>query len=111
MCVYVDGSHDGGDDVPLRRLHHVQILAQDKDDGGDEHEQGGHAKGQRVAGVVTEALDILPEHGSDEGGDEGARVDGEVEDGEEGLQLALLLRQLELDNKGGWVRESRSHYP
>jgi hypothetical protein len=38
----------------------------------------------------------LSEDGGDDGAEEGAAVDGEVEDGEEGLQLQSLLRQLEL---------------
>ena len=47
-------------------------------------------------GVLTKALNILPDCWGEDGRDEGARIDGEVEDGEESLQLAGLLRQLEL---------------
>ncbi len=50
----------------------------------------------------------LSEDGGDDGAEEGAAVDGEVEDGEEGLQLQSLLRQLELvtftTEDGQWTK-------
>jgi hypothetical protein len=36
-------------------------LTDDNDAGGDEHEDGGDAKGQGVAGVVPETLHVLKE--------------------------------------------------
>ena len=53
-------------------------------------------EGQGEAGVVAEARDVLPKHRRHQGRQEGAGVDGKVEEGEVGLELALLLRQLEL---------------
>ena len=70
-------------------------LACNDDYGGGGHEEGRNTKGQREAAVLSKAL-LLPEDGGDEGAEEGAAVDAEVEDGEEGLQLQSLLRQLEL---------------
>ena len=82
--------------VALGRDHPVHGLAGHDDDGGDEHEEGGDAEGQAVAGRVAEALDVLPDDGRDEGREEGAGVDGKVKHGEKGLQLPLLLGQPEL---------------
>ena len=45
---------------------------------------------------VENAGTDLPEDGRDEGGEEGAGVDAEVEEAEECLQLPRLLRHLEL---------------
>ncbi len=46
-----------------------------------------------------ECCPCLSEDRGEEGGDQGARVDGEVEDGEERLELALLLGEFELEWK------------
>ena len=83
-------------DVALGRMHHIERLAHHNDHRCHRHQDCRDAKGQGVAGVVAKALNVLPDLRGEDGGDEGAGVDGEVEDGEEGLQLPLLLRQLEL---------------
>ena len=93
---YTNGPAAAAEYTALGRLHGVERFADDNDDGGDEHEDGGDAEGEGVAGVVPETFDIFPDPGSEDGGDEGAGVDGEVEDGEEGLELSFLFRQLEL---------------
>ena len=87
---------DLGDDVALGRVHHIEGLANDNDHSCHCHQDCRNAKSQRVAGVVAKALHVLPDLRGEDGRDERAGVDCEVEDGEEGLQLALLLRQLEL---------------
>jgi hypothetical protein len=46
--------------------------------------------------VFSEAGDVLAQYRGDEGGQERARVYGEVEEREEGGQVGLLLGQLEL---------------
>ena len=84
------------EDVALGWVHHIERLAHHNDHGGHRHQDGRDAKGQGVAGVVAEALDVLPDLGREDGRDEGAGVDCEVEDREESLQLPLLLWQLEL---------------
>ncbi len=48
---------------------------------------------------MWECCSCLSEDGGEEGGDQGAGVDGEVEDGEERLELALLLWEFELEWK------------
>jgi len=63
---------------------------------GDHHDDGRDSKGQRIASFLSEAFDVLSEDGGDERGNEGAGVDGEVEDGEKLGELELLLGQLEL---------------
>ena len=87
---------DLGKDVALGRVHHIEGLAHHNDHRCHRHQDCRDAKGQGVAGVVAKALNVLPDLRGEDGGDERAGVDGEVEDGEEGLQLPLLLRQLEL---------------
>ena len=57
---YNDAPEHLGEDVALGRLHDVEGLADDDDDGGHQHQDGGDAKGEGVAGVVAEALNILP---------------------------------------------------
>ena len=61
----------------------------------DKHEGGWHSEGQRVALGLPQARG-RPEDGSQDGGNHGAKVDGEVEDVEEGAHLRLLLREREL---------------
>jgi hypothetical protein len=46
--------------------------------------------------LFSKALYVLPEDWREKGGEERSGVDGEVKDGEERLQLSLLLRQFEL---------------
>ena len=84
------------EDVALGRVHHIEGLAHHNDHRGHRHQDCRDAKGQGVAGVVAKALNVLPDLRGEDGGDERTGVDGKVEDGEEGLQLPLLLRQLEL---------------
>ncbi len=47
--------------------------------------------------ILWECCSCLSEDGGEEGGDQGARVDGEVEDGEERLELALLFGEFKLE--------------
>ena len=61
----------------------------------DGHEDGGHEEGEGEALVLAEAR-LLPEDGRQDGGDHRAKVDGGVEDAEEGAHLGVLLGQLEL---------------
>ena len=61
----------------------------------DKHEGCGHSEGQWVALGLSQARS-RPEYGSQDGGDHRAKVDGEVEDVEEGAHLRLLLREREL---------------
>ena len=70
---------------------------------GNNHEGGGHPEGRGVAAgllvvvlvVVAGAVD-LPQDGGQDGGDQAARVDGGIEQGEVGFHLLLLVGQLEL---------------
>ena len=84
------------EDVALGRVHDIEGLAHHNDHRCHRHQDCRDAKGQGVAGVVAKALHVLPDLGREDGRDEGAGVDGEVEDREESLQLPLLLWQLEL---------------
>ena len=59
------------------------------------HKSGGHSKSQRVALGLPQARS-RPEDGSQDGGDHGPKIDGEVEDVEERAHLRLLLREREL---------------
>ena len=93
---YKDASKHPADNVSTWRLEDIGLLSQDEDHGGNEHEHCWNSEGQRVTALVAEAVDVLAEDGSEEGGDHRAGVDGEVEDGEEGLELPLLFRELEL---------------
>ena len=89
-------------DVALGWVHLVERLPRDDDHRGHRHQSRRDPEGQGVAGCVTEALHVLSEDRRHDGADEGAGVDAEVEHGEEGLKLALLLRKLELvTTKGG----------
>ena len=76
----------------LIRLGWVELRLTD----GDDHETGGETEGQREARVLVEAFDVFAQDGRQEGGDERSCVDGEVEDGEELLQLLILLGTGEL---------------
>ena len=60
------------------------------------HQDSRNAKSQWIAGVVAKAVDILSQDRRQRGGNERAGVDGEVEHGEELLELAFLVRQNEL---------------
>ena len=72
MSTHANGADNFGHDVPLGRLHHVQILAQDQKYGGDSHERRRNTEREGVTGVVSKALDILAENGSEECGDQWA---------------------------------------
>ena len=85
-----DAATDLGEDVPLRRLHHIEGLPKDDDHRGHQHEDGRDTKGQGVAGVISKAVDILSDCWGEHRADQGACIDAEVEDREEGLQLSLL---------------------
>ena len=84
------------EDVALGWVHHIEGLADHNDHRGHRHQDSWDAEGQGVAGVVAEALHVLPDLRREDGRDKGAGVDCEVEDREESLQLPLLLWQLEL---------------
>lgn len=58
--IYPDGAEDFRHDVSFRGLHDVERLPQDEEDGGEQHEDRGHPEGQGVAGVIAEAVDVLP---------------------------------------------------
>lgn len=60
-----------------------------------QQERSRHAERQRVARVLAETGEVA-QFRCQVGGDQAAGVDGEVEDAEEGCELRLLLRHLEL---------------
>ena len=62
----------------------------------DDHQDGRYTESEREAGVLVEAFDIFAKNGCYEGGNQRSSVDGEVENGKEGLQLPILLRPNEL---------------
>ena len=72
MNTHANRADNFGHDVPLRWLHHVEILAHDKEHSGDSHERRRNTEREWVTGVVSKALDILAENGSEEGGDQRA---------------------------------------
>ena len=60
------------------------------------HEDGGHTKGQGETRLLSEAVHLLAQVRRHVGGNERTGVDCEIENGEELLELFLLLRTLEL---------------
>jgi len=95
------------ENVSFRWLDYVERSADHKDDGGNEHQQSRHTEGKGVASAIgrIKAHNVSLQDGCDDGGDESADVDGQVENGEKGLQLSLLFRQLELiPSEGSYAR-------
>ena len=68
----------------------------------DDHKNGRDAEGQWETGLLAETLNVLAENRRQEGRDERAGVDGEVENGEELLELPILLGSRELVASESW---------